>query len=41
MATVSGRDIPRYIFLLEHESELIPRLVDLARDYRLRPSDSS
>jgi hypothetical protein len=36
MARSTGRDIPRYIFLLQPESELVPRLIDLARDYRLR-----
>jgi hypothetical protein len=38
MARSSGRDVPRYIFLLERQSELIPRLIDLARDYKLRGS---
>lgn len=38
MARSSGRDVPRYIFLLRPESELVPRLIDLARDYRLRRS---
>jgi hypothetical protein len=36
MARTSGRDIPRYIFLLRPESELVPRLIELARDHRLR-----
>lgn len=39
MARSSGRDVPRFIFLLESESELVPRLIDLARDYRLRRQD--
>jgi hypothetical protein len=38
MARSSGREIPRYIFLLQNGSELVPRLLDLARDYRLRKS---
>jgi hypothetical protein len=38
MARSGGRDVPRYIFLLQPESELIPRLIELARDYRLRTS---
>ena len=38
MARSSGRDVPRYVFLLQPGSELVPRLVDLARDYRLRES---
>jgi hypothetical protein len=36
MARAAGRDVPRYIFLLKEGSELIPRLVDLIRDHRLR-----
>jgi len=38
MARSSGREVPRYVFLLEPESELVPRLLDLARDYKLRRS---
>jgi hypothetical protein len=38
MARSSGRDVPRYIFLVQPESELIPRLIDLARDHKLRES---
>jgi hypothetical protein len=40
MARSSGRDVPRYIFLLQQHSELVPRLVDLVRDYRLRASQA-
>lgn len=36
MARSAGRDVPRYIFLLHAGSELVPRLIDIARDYRLR-----
>jgi hypothetical protein len=38
MARAGGRDVPRYIFLLQPGSELIPRLLDLTRDYKLRRS---
>jgi hypothetical protein len=36
MARASGREIPRYIFLLQPESELVPRLIELVREHRLR-----
>ena len=36
MARAVGREIPRYIFHVQHHSELIPQLVELARGYRLR-----
>jgi hypothetical protein len=36
MARSSGRDVPRYIFIVHAHSELIPRLVDITRDYRLK-----
>jgi hypothetical protein len=36
MPKAGGREVPRYIFLLESGSELIPRLVGLARDHELR-----
>lgn len=35
MARSTGRDVPRYIFHVQPQSELIPRLLDLARAYRL------
>jgi hypothetical protein len=35
MAHTTGRDVPRYIFHVHAHSELIPRLVELARTYRL------
>lgn len=38
MASASGRSVPRYIFHLQSESELVPRLADLVRDYRLQSS---
>jgi len=34
MARAPGRDIPRYIFHVQPHSELISRLVELARHYR-------
>jgi hypothetical protein len=36
MARTTGRDIPRYIFHIQGHSELIARLVELERSYRLR-----
>jgi hypothetical protein len=35
MARTTGRDIPRYIFHVRAGSELVPRLVELARTYRM------
>lgn len=35
MARTAGRDVPRYIFHVQAHSELIPRLVELERSYRL------
>jgi hypothetical protein len=35
MARVTGRDVPRYIFHLQPHSELVPRLVELERSYRV------
>lgn len=35
MASTAGRDVPRYIFHVQGHSELIGRLVDLARGYRV------
>lgn len=35
MARVTGRDVPRYIFHVHAHSELVPRLVELARTYRM------
>lgn len=35
MARAVGRDVPRYIFHVQPHSELIPRLVELARSYRV------
>lgn len=35
MARAAGHDVPRYIFLVHGHSELIPRLVELARSYRM------
>src|ERR1019366_2139387 len=35
MARTTGRDVPRYIFHVHAHSELVPRLVELARTYRL------
>ncbi len=37
MARTTGRDVPRYIFHVHAHSELVPRLVELARTYRLAP----
>jgi hypothetical protein len=31
MARTTGRDVPRYIFHVQAHSELVPRLVELAR----------
>jgi hypothetical protein len=36
MARATGRDIPRYIFHVHAHSDLIPRLVELERSYRMR-----
>ncbi len=35
MARSTGRDVPRYIFHVQAHSELIPRLVELERTYRM------
>ena len=35
MARATGRDIPRYIFHVRAHSELVPRLVELERSYRM------
>jgi hypothetical protein len=37
MARTAGRDVPRYIFHVQHHSELIPQLVELERRYRMAP----
>jgi len=37
MARTTGRDVPRYIFHVQAHSELVPRLVELARTYRMAP----
>ncbi len=37
MARATGRDVPRYIFHVRAHSELVPRLVELARTYRMAP----
>lgn len=37
MARATGRDVPRYIFHVHAHSELVPRLVELARTYRMAP----
>ncbi len=34
MARTTERDLPRYIFHVQHHSELIPRLVEMERNYR-------
>jgi hypothetical protein len=36
MARTSGQDIPRYIFHVQGHSELVTRLLELERKYRLR-----
>ena len=35
MARTTGRDVPRYIFHVHSHSELVPRLTELARTYRM------
>jgi hypothetical protein len=35
MARATGRDVPRYIFHVQAHSELVPRLVELERSYRI------
>jgi len=35
MARSTGRDVPRYIFHVQAHSELIPRLIELERTYRM------
>ena len=35
MARTTGRDVPRYIFHVHAHSELVPRLVELSRTYRM------
>jgi hypothetical protein len=37
MARSAGRDVPRYMFHVRAHSELIPRLIELERSYRLAP----
>jgi hypothetical protein len=37
MARTTERDVPRYIFYVPSNSELLPRLAELERDYRMRP----
>jgi hypothetical protein len=36
MARTTKRDVPRYIFLVPPNSELLPRLAELEREYRMR-----
>jgi hypothetical protein len=40
MSRTTGQDIPRYIFHVQPQSELISRLVELQRNYRLRAAGS-
>jgi hypothetical protein len=35
MARTSGRNVPRYVFHVQEHSELITRIVELERKYRL------
>jgi hypothetical protein len=35
MARATGRDVPRYIFHVRGHSDLMPRLVELERSYRM------
>lgn len=35
MSRLSGRDVPRFIFLVKPSSELLPHLTELTRKYRL------
>lgn len=35
MANTAGRDVPRFLFRVHAHSELIPRLVEIERSYRL------
>ena len=35
MAYHTGREVPRYIFHIQSHSELVPRLLELARQYRI------
>jgi hypothetical protein len=35
MAYQTGREVPRYIFHIQSHSELVPRLLELARNYRI------
>jgi hypothetical protein len=35
MARLPGRNVPRYVFLVHSDSELLPQFVELARKYRL------
>jgi hypothetical protein len=35
MARMVGRDVPRYIFHVQSQSELVGRLIDLVRSYRV------
>jgi hypothetical protein len=37
MAYHTGREVPRYIFHVQSHSELVPRLLELARSHRLAP----
>jgi len=41
MSRSAGRDVPRYIFHVLEHSELIIRLRELERDYRIHPQESS
>jgi hypothetical protein len=36
MARSPGRDVPRYMFHVQSHSDLIPRLVELERSYRMQ-----
>ena len=41
MARLVGRSVPRYIFHVHGHSELLPRLVELERSYRLGADEST
>ena len=41
MARAPGRNIPRYIFHVQSHSELIGRLLDMGRQYRVRDDSLS
>jgi hypothetical protein len=34
MAYHPGREVPRYIFHVQSQAEIVPRLLELARNYR-------